>query len=144
MSKSEQKSKTKSKPKNKKSSKNDKQYTRKELLQLSSKQLKIISNRNKCKTSKNPTKMDLVHTILSHQKLNRLKTNDKRELTPLRRAEYLTSGYVRSVITSISKNTHKYDHQLSKIVGGYIGYKLFLCFDVYHGKYSLSAFERPQ
>ena len=110
-------------------------YTRQDLMKFSSKELQKICTKNKYKLKKNATKMDMINTILSFNKKIQLKTNKKNKLTPLQKGEYLTSGYVRNVINSISK--HKYDHQLSILIGQYIGHGLFMCFDVYYPKYDI-------
>ena len=104
-------------------------------MKLSLKQLQKLCKKNKYKIKDKATKMDMINTILAFNKTKQAKKNKKkRQLTPMKKAEYLTSGYVRNSINSIAKD--KYDHQLSILVGNYIGSNLFLCFDTFHPKYA--------
>eukprot|EP01084_Bolivina_argentea_P263914 446874_1 len=109
--------------------KNAKQYTRKNLMQMSLKELQKICKRHKYKLTNTATKLEIVNIILVHNKVIKIQNN---VLNPLKKAEYLTSGFVRNHINSISKD--KYDEQLSILIAQYIG-NIFICFDIFHSKY---------
>ena len=111
----------------------DANYTRQDLMKLSLKDLQKICKKNKFKSKKNATKMDMINVIICSSKKKK-KNKKKNELTPSQQGEYLASRYMRNV-TKYSRPRQKYDHQLTIIIAEYIGHELFMCFDVCPSKY---------
>ena len=107
-------------------------YSKRDLMKLSMKDLKKICKKNKYAVEEKATKIQIINTILSFARITKIANNE--QLSSLQKGEYLTSGYVRNNINSISKQ--KYDHQISILVSQYIGMGLFMCFDIYHPKYA--------